>query len=342
MKSIIMKNHKTKEDWLHQLADSITDPMNLLQLLNLENHPELRKGAEARRLFPFRVPRAFAARMIKEDPEDPLLRQVITTLEEFNLKVDYHNNPLDEQDNTVLGLIKKYKNRALILVKGNCAVNCRYCFRRHFPYHENQANKKNWPHIANYIRNHHELNEIILSGGDPLMAKDNELDEIICLLEDIPHINTLRIHTRLPVVIPARITVSLCQRLANCRFKVVLVTHINHPHEIDIELSNSINLLNNANVTLLNQSVLLRGINDNADTLASLSQALFSVGILPYYLHVLDKVQGAAHFIVEDIQARQIIKKLLEKISGYLVPRLVREIAGEASKTLLDLELRQN
>ncbi|BAE73583.1 L-lysine 2,3-aminomutase [Sodalis glossinidius str. 'morsitans'] len=341
MAHIITRNTSAREDWLHQLADVITDPMQLLQLLRLEGHSGLREGAEARRLFPFRVPRAFAARMVTGDPDDPLLRQVITAREEFDPTPGYSTDPLDEQHSVVPGLLHKYQNRALMLVKGGCAVNCRYCFRRHFPYQENQGNKTNWLRAAAYIRQHPELNEIILSGGDPLMAKDHELDELICLLEEIPHLKTLRIHSRLPVVIPARITARLCQRLAGCRLKVVLVTHINHAREIDAALCDSMTRLRNARVTLLNQSVLLRGVNDSADTLAALSEALFAAGILPYYLHVLDRVQGAAHFMVEDKQAREIMQQLLEKVSGYLVPRLAREIGGERSKTPLDLGLRQ-
>ncbi|OZI14740.1 EF-P beta-lysylation protein EpmB [Sodalis-like symbiont of Philaenus spumarius] len=339
MAHIIIRNTPAREDWLHQLADVITDPVQLLQLLRLEGHPGLREGAGARRLFPFRVPRAFAARMVTGDPNDPLLRQVITAREEF--AAGYSTDPLDEQHSVVPGLLHKYQNRALMLVKSGCAVNCRYCFRRHFPYQENQGNKTNWQRAAAYIRQHPELNEIILSGGDPLMAKDHELDELICLLEEIPHLNTLRIHSRLPVVIPARITARLCQRLASCQLKVVLVTHINHTREIDAALCDSMTRLRNARVTLLNQSVLLRGVNDNADTLAVLSEALFAAGILPYYLHVLDRVQGATHFMVDDKQAREIIQQLLEKVSGYLVPRLAREIGGERSKTPLDLGLRQ-
>ncbi|SNC58868.1 EF-P beta-lysylation protein EpmB [Sodalis endosymbiont of Henestaris halophilus] len=330
-----------REEWLHQLADVITDPVQLLELLKLQKHPILREGAEARRLFPFRVPRVFAARMLPGDANDPLLRQVITTREEFDRVPGFSTDPLEEQHSVVPGLLHKYQNRALLLVKGGCAVNCRYCFRRHFPYQENQGNEKNWLRAVAYIQQHIELNEIILSGGDPLMAKDHELDKLISLLEEIPHLTTLRIHSRLPVVIPARITEHLCQRLANCRLKVVMVTHINHENEIDANVCDSMTRLRNAQIILLNQSVLLRGINDNADTLAILSETLFSAGILPYYLHVLDRVQGAAHFMVDDNRAREIMQQLLEKVSGYLVPRLAREISNNRSKTILDLRLRQ-
>jgi len=341
MADIVTRNTPAREEWLRQLADVITDPVVLLQHLQLSAHPDLIAGASARRLFPLRVPKAFVARMEIGNPADPLLRQVITQREEFLAAPGFSTDPLEEQHSVVPGLLHKYRNRALLLVKGACAVNCRYCFRRHFPYQDNQGNRANWSTALEYIRQHPELNEIIFSGGDPLMAKDHELDELISGLEQIPHLKTLRIHTRLPVVIPARITPALCRRLASCRLQVVLVTHINHANEIDRTLQESMTQLRLARVTLLNQSVLLRGINDDADTLAKLSERLFSIGILPYYLHVLDKVQGAAHYYVDDDEARAIMGQLLLKVSGYLVPRLAREIGGERSKTLLDLGLRQ-
>ncbi|MEY8770155.1 EF-P beta-lysylation protein EpmB [Erwinia sp. ACCC 02193] len=341
MAHIVTLNTPSREEWLHQLADVITDPDELLQLLGLDSHPELRGGANARRLFALRVPRAFAARMQKGDPQDPLLLQVITQSQEFIDAPGYSTDPLDEQSSVVPGLLHKYHNRALLLVKGGCAVNCRYCFRRHFPYSDNQGNKRNWQQALEYIRQQPQLDEIIFSGGDPLMAKDSELAWLITELEQIPHVKRLRIHTRLPVVIPARITAALCQRLAETRLQTLLVTHINHAREIDDELREAMRQLKRAGVTLLNQSVLLRGINNSAATLAELSNALFDAGILPYYLHVLDKVQGAAHFYVSDEQARNIMRELLSQVSGYMVPKLAREIGGEPSKTPLDLQLRQ-
>ena len=341
MAHIVTLKPPVREDWLHQLADVITDPDELLQLLALQNHPELASGAGARRLFALRVPRAFAARMQRGDPHDPLLLQVITSQQEFVDAPGYSTDPLDEQSSVVPGLLHKYRNRALLLVKGGCAVNCRYCFRRHFPYADNQGNKRNWQQALEYIRQQPELDEIIFSGGDPLMAKDHELDWLIGELEQIPHLKRLRIHSRLPVVIPKRITEALCQRLAQSRLQVLMVTHINHANEIDDDLRDGMRMLKRAGVTLLNQSVLLRGINDDATTLAALSNALFDAGILPYYLHVLDKVQGAAHFYVSDVQARAIVRELLAKVSGYMVPKLAREIGGEPSKTPLDLQLRQ-
>jgi EF-P beta-lysylation protein EpmB len=342
MAHIITQNTAYREDWLHQLADVITDPDELLQLLSLNTHPELPQGREARKLFALRVPRSFVARMQPGDANDPLLRQVLTASEEFINAPGFTTDPLDEQRSVVPGLLHKYRNRALLLVKGGCAVNCRYCFRRHFPYQDNQGNKANWRQALDYIRQHPELDEIIFSGGDPLMAKDHELDWLISELEAIEHLKRLRIHTRLPVVIPARITPELCQRLSTSRLQVLMVTHINHANEIDRELQASMAQLRLAGVTLLNQSVLLRGINDDADTLAALSNALFDVGILPYYIHVLDKVQGAAHFMVSDDEARTIMQALLGKISGYMVPRLTREVGGKPSKTPLDLHLMQD
>ena len=341
MANIVTLNTPAREDWLQQLADVVTEPAELLRLLDLENLPELQAGYDARRLFALRVPRAFIRRMVPGDANDPLLRQVVTQSTEFIVTPGYSTDPLDEQTAAVPGLLHKYVNRALLLVKGGCAVNCRYCFRRHFPYQDNQGNKRNWQVALDYIRQHPELNEIIFSGGDPLMAKDHELDYLISELESIPHLQRLRIHSRLPVVIPARITETLCQRLATSRLQVVMVTHVNHAQEIDNEFAEAMLKLKKANVTLLNQSVLLRNINDDATILATLSNRLFEVGILPYYLHVLDKVQGAAHFYVSDDNARQIMHSLLGKVSGYLVPRLAREIGGEPSKTPLDLHLRQ-
>ncbi|MGK2946137.1 MAG: EF-P beta-lysylation protein EpmB [Candidatus Malihini olakiniferum] len=342
MAYIVTSKSHPREDWLNKLADAITDPLKLLRFLALENDPQLRKGVEAHTLFPLRVPWSFAAKMRKGDPLDPLLLQVLTAQNEFLITPGFSVDPLDEQQSVVPGLLHKYHNRALLLVKGNCAVNCRYCFRRHFPYQDNQGSKSNWRQALDYIRQHPELDEIIFSGGDPLMAKDRELDWLISELENIPHVQRLRIHSRLPVVIPERITETLCKRLSQTHLSVLLVTHINHANEIDKELRESITRLRQAGITLLNQSVLLRGVNDNASTLASLSNTLFNAGILPYYLNMLDKVQGAAHFLVSDEEARDITIKLLSQVSGYLVPRLTREVGGEASKTLLDLQLVKN
>ena len=323
------------------LADVVTSPDELLHLLNVDADANLLAGRDAKRLFALRVPRAFIARMEPGNPNDPLLRQVLTSKEEFINAPGFSTDPLEEQHSVVPGLLHKYSNRALLLVKGGCAVNCRYCFRRHFPYAENQGNKRNWQQALEYISAHPQLDEIIFSGGDPLMAKDHELDWLLTQLESIPHIKRLRIHSRLPIVIPARITDTLVARIAASSLQVLLVNHVNHANEIDAAFRTSMRKLRMAGVTLLNQSVLLRGVNDNANTLADLSNALFDAGVMPYYLHVLDKVQGAAHFMVSDEEARAIVRELLTLVSGYLVPKLAREIGGEPSKTPLDLGLKQ-
>ncbi|AEW44282.1 putative aminomutase [Serratia symbiotica str. 'Cinara cedri'] len=342
MASFVAQNTAYKEDWLHQLANVITNPNELLHLLSLDMHPELLQEHDASRLFALRVPRVFVARMRPGDVNDPLLRQVISTKEEFIASPGFVIDPLDEQCTILPGLLHKYRNRALLLVKGGCAVNCRYCFRRYFPYHDHHGNKSNWRQAITYIRQHSELDEIIFSGGDPLMAKDHELSWLIDELATIPHLKRLRIHTRLPVVIPARITPGLCKLLSVSRLQVLMVTHINHANEIDSELQAAMVHLRLSGVTLLNQSVLMRRINDNADTLAALSNALFDIGILPYYIHMLDKVEGAAHFMVSDDEARAIMQDMLSKVSGYLVPRLVREVGNKSSKMPLDLHLISN
>ncbi|MFB5081556.1 EF-P beta-lysylation protein EpmB [Raoultella sp. C349492] len=342
MAHIVTLNTPSREDWLTQLADVVTSPDELLHLLNVDADANLLAGRDAKRLFALRVPRAFIARMEQGNPNDPLLRQVLTSQEEFIASPGFSTDPLEEQHSVVPGLLHKYANRALLLVKGGCAVNCRYCFRRHFPYADNQGNKRNWQAAMDYISAHPQLDEIIFSGGDPLMAKDHELDWLLTQLEAIPHVKRLRIHSRLPIVIPARITGTLAARFARSSLQILLVNHINHANEIDAEFRAAMARLRQAGVTLLNQSVLLRGVNDSAQTLANLSNALFDAGVMPYYLHVLDKVQGAAHFMVEDEEARAIMRELLTLVSGYMVPKLAREIGGEPSKTPLDLQLRQS
>ncbi|EKO3648273.1 EF-P beta-lysylation protein EpmB [Vibrio metschnikovii] len=339
MPNIITRKHQSVEqNWLQQLANGISDPEQLLTRLAIDPTP-WRSGFKARALFAQRVPESFVERMEKGNPDDPLLRQVLPLSDEFIIQPGYSTDPLEEQNNSTPGLLHKYRNRCLLIVKGGCAINCRYCFRRHFPYQDNKGNKSVWQQSLDYIAQHPQLNEVILSGGDPLMAKDHELTWLVEQIAAIPHIKRLRIHSRLPVVIPARITDELVSLCAETRLQVILVTHINHANEINAELSQQLARLRAVKVTLLNQSVLLKGVNDSVDAQVALSEALFDAGILPYYLHVLDKVQGAAHFYVSDDQARAIIAGLIEQVSGYLVPKLTREIGGRPSKTPLDLHL---
>jgi EF-P beta-lysylation protein EpmB len=335
---ITRKAESVEQNWLKQLANGISDPAKLLDQLEIDPTPWV-QGFEARKLFAQRVPQSFVDRMEKGNPFDPLLRQVLPLSEEFEVHAGYSTDPLEEQSNDIPGLLHKYHNRALMIVKGGCAINCRYCFRRHFPYQDNKGSKTVWQQSLEYVQAHPELNEIILSGGDPLMAKDDELQWLIDHIADIQHIKRLRIHTRLPVVIPARVTQELTNILANTRLQVILVTHINHAQEINSELRAALNTLKKVDVTLLNQGVMLKGVNDTVEAQVNLSEALFDAGVLPYYIHVLDKVQGAAHFFVSDQQAKAIMSGVIERVSGYLVPKLTREIGGRASKTPLDLHL---
>ncbi|AIW15261.1 EF-P beta-lysylation protein EpmB [Vibrio tubiashii] len=335
---ITRKVVSVEQNWLKQLANGISDPAKLLEQLEIDSKP-WQDGFAARKLFAQRVPQSFVDRMEKGNPYDPLLRQVLPLSEEFEVHPGYSNDPLEEQNNTIPGLLHKYRNRALMIVKGGCAINCRYCFRRHFPYDENKGSKSAWQQSLEYVAQHPEINEIILSGGDPLMAKDEELLWLIDHIADIKHIKRLRIHSRLPVVIPERITQALIQMLNETRLQVVLVTHINHAQEINQELRDRLSHLKQAGVTLLNQGVMLKGVNDSIESQVDLSNALFDAGILPYYIHVLDKVQGAAHFYISDQEAKAIMAGLMERVSGYLVPKLTREIGGRTSKTPLDLHL---
>ncbi|MEZ8131908.1 EF-P beta-lysylation protein EpmB [Enterovibrio norvegicus] len=339
MPDIITRNASpVEQNWIKEIANAVSDPQILLQQLDIEPTPWM-SGFSARTLFSQRVPQSFIARMEKGNPNDPLLRQVLPMVEEFDEPEGFTTDPLEEQDNDVPGLLHKYKNRVLMIVKGGCAINCRYCFRRHFPYQDNKGSKDTWRETIAYLRDHPEVDEVIFSGGDPLMAKDHELKWLVEAIEAVPHIRKLRIHTRLPVVIPSRITPALAQLLKETRLKVILVTHINHANEINDELRHSMAILRQANVTLLNQGVLLKGVNDSVDSLKNLSNTLFDSGILPYYLHVLDKVKGAAHFLVSDDEARSLMAGLIKEVSGYLVPKLTREVGGKASKTPLDLHL---
>ncbi|AZI13788.1 EF-P beta-lysylation protein EpmB [Avibacterium paragallinarum] len=324
---------REEENWTDYLATAISDPKVLIEKLGLPLDL-FEQDFAARQLFALRVPLPFVARMEKGNPNDPLFLQAMTSQLEFVQAEGFSPDPLEEQQTAAPNILHKYHNRLLFMVKNSCAINCRYCFRRHFPYAENKGSKENWQQALAYISQHSEIEEVIFSGGDPLMAKDHELEWLIKRLENIPHLQRLRIHSRLPVVIPQRITEKLCALLAQSRFQVVLVTHINHPNEIDDALATAMAKLKAAGVTLLNQAVLLKNINDNALTLKALSEKLFAIGILPYYLHLFDKVEGASHFYLDDESAVKIYKELQSITSGYLVPKLAREIALEPNKTL--------
>jgi EF-P beta-lysylation protein EpmB len=336
---IIPKKLMTVENnWQKELAMSFSDPVSLLKYLELPLE-SFTDDIKARQLFPMRVPRPFAAKMKKGDPLDPLFMQVFTSRKEFDLAPGFSSDPLQEQNNKQSGILHKYQNRLLLLVRGGCAVNCRYCFRRHFPYSDNHLNKQQWQQALEYIADNPQLDEVIYSGGDPLMAKDDFLAWLTTQIEAIPHIKRLRIHTRLPVVIPSRITTELITWFSQSRLKPVMVLHVNHANEIDNALAVSMQKLRQVGVTLLNQAVLLKGINDTADQQIALNEGLFNIGVMPYYLHVLDKVQGAEHFDLPDSKAKELMRELIKRQPGYLVPKLVREIGGQPGKTPLDLKL---
>ncbi|MBE0364932.1 hypothetical protein PULV_a3224 [Pseudoalteromonas ulvae UL12] len=325
-------------DWQKELSLAVSEPKKLLEMLNIDSNLYV-EDAEARSLFAMRVPLPFIAKMQKGNFNDPLLQQVLPLRQEFLKKAGYSSDPLKEQKNEVPGLLHKYSSRVLIIFRTGCAVNCRYCFRRHFPYQDNHLNKRAMQEPLAYIAAHPQINEVILSGGDPLMANDEQLNWFVEQLEKIQTVTRLRIHTRLPVVIPNRITETLCQILKKTRLKTIMVTHINHANEIDKALSDKIRQLKSAGVTLLNQAVLLKGINDTTAAQVALSEALFEADILPYYLHLLDKVEGASHFEISDEQAKQLMIDVLNQLPGFLVPKLVRELGGEKSKTPIDLGL---
>lgn len=323
----------TSLSWQKNLAQGFSSAVELLAFLEL---PSSLQNAAAEQQFASRIPRSFANRMQKGNPNDPLLLQVLAQANELIISQGYTTDPLVEiEKNPLKGLIHKYHGRVLLTVTGICAVNCRYCFRRHFPYQQNNPGRKGWQDIVDYIAADPSITEVILSGGDPLLASDLVLTELIKHLDNIAHVHTLRIHTRIPVVFPERIDSSLTTLLAQSRLKKVVVLHCNHAQELDDSVAQACMELRKANCLLLNQSVLLAGINDNAQTLAKLSQALFDFGILPYYLHVLDKVQGAAHFDLPYQQAQEIYSQLQAIVPGYLLPRLACEEPGKASKTLL-------
>jgi len=327
--------------WQRALADAVTDPAELLRLLELD--PESLSGGaagveRAARLFGLRVPRGYVARMRPGDPADPLLRQVLPLGAEAESVPGFGPDPLDERAASPHpGLLRKYRGRALLIVTGACAVHCRYCFRRHFPYAENQAGRSAWREVLDALAADPSVEEVILSGGDPLAASDERLEALVRELEAIPHLRRLRVHSRNPIVLPERVDDGLLGWLAPAsrRLDRVLVVHANHARELDAAVAAALGRLRAAGVTLLNQSVLLAGVNDSVEALADLSRALVGVGVLPYYLHLLDRVAGAAHFEVPEERARRLAGELAASVSGYLVPKLVREVPGAPAKVVV-------
>ena len=321
-------------DWKAELSDCISSTEQLLNQLGLSCQ-DLTAAQQAAATFPLKVPQPFVDRMAYGNPNDPLLQQVLPVKAELTENPNYTADPIQEsQYNPVAGIVHKYRSRVLMIISPNCAINCRYCFRRHFPYQENRQSKKQWTAALDYLRDRPEVNEVIYSGGDPLAANDHFLSWLTEQIETIDHIKRLRIHTRLPVVIPSRVDRYLLQWLAKTRLKPTLVLHINHANEIDLGVQQMVGKLKNIGINVLNQSVLLKGINDSADALICLSEKLFDSDIMPYYLHLLDPVQGASHFDIPPEKARQLYQKIQAELPGFLLPKLVREIPGKKSKTL--------
>ncbi|MDX8253290.1 EF-P beta-lysylation protein EpmB [Acinetobacter pittii] len=325
-----------EQNWQSQLSDLITDPSELLSLLELSSEQLLSGAILASEKFKLRVPRAFVGKMSAKNPLDPLLLQVLPHHLELEEHPEFVTDPLGEEAaNQLPGVLHKYKSRFLLTLTGACAVHCRYCFRRHFPYQENLPKNEDWLNIKNYIEANPNINEIILSGGDPLTLSNRKLALWLERLSSLKQIKILRIHSRVPIVIPNRIDEELISLLKNSRLRIVLVVHSNHASELDDFTCSKLLQLSDHHITVLNQAVLLKGVNDSAQTLVDLSYRLFEARVMPYYLHVLDKVKGAQHFDLDSSEIDEIYRDVLANLPGYLVPKLVREIAGEKNKTPL-------
>jgi EF-P beta-lysylation protein EpmB len=322
------------DSWQQALKDAIRDPVELCRVLKLNCESQ---AVRAARKFPLLAPRGFVARMRPGDRADPLLKQVLPLIEEDAEVAGYTFDPL--QEGAALGapgLLQKYAGRALMVTTGACAVHCRYCFRRHFPYQETSALAAGWEQAIDRIAADDSIEEVLLSGGDPLMLVDETLSELAHRLATIGHLRRLRVHTRLPIVVPERVCRSLLNWLCGTRLRPIMVVHANHPAEIDEPVAEALGRLREASVPLLNQSVLLKGVNDDAEVLIELSRRLVDLGVMPYYLHQLDRVAGAAHFAVSEDAGRQMIGRLRAALPGYAVPRYVRERPGAASKLPLE------
>ena len=327
--------NRQNKAWRNALADAVRDPLTLCRALDLA--PEaLQLSSTAAKQFPLRVPWEFIRRMRRGDPNDPLLRQVLPIAPEESLAPGFIADPVGDGEATVAsGILRKYRGRALLMTSPACAIHCRYCFRRHFPYAEHSGIQRDWPDALAPIVADPSIDEVILSGGDPLSLPDNQLSPLIDALDAIPHLRRLRIHSRYPIVIPQRVDDALGAWLERTRLTTVMVIHCNHPNEIDQQVRAALTRLRTMNVSLLNQAVLLGGVNDDADTLVRLSESLMDSGVLPYYLHMLDRVAGAAHFEVDDAKALALVDTVRQRLPGYLVPKLVRETTGQPYKTPL-------
>lgn len=325
---MLTRGQTTPADWQYELQQAIREPMQLLQLLDLSPR-ELVPSLVLKPRWTLQVPRGYVARMRKGDPHDPLLRQVLPVVDEHQQLPTFNLDPTgDRFAEPVPGLLAKYSGRVLLIVTGACAIHCRYCFRQHYNYSTSQSLSA----AIAFIRADCSIIEVILSGGDPLTWIDSRLAELIHQLAQIPHLQRLRIHTRLPIVLPQRLTPVLLNNLTTTRLQPLMVVHANHANEIDEPVGDGLQRLVTAGITVLNQAVLLRGVNDNAAALINLSETLFNYRVLPYYLHSLDRVQGATHFEVSTSAALQLLESMRMALPGYLVPKLVQEVAGMAYK----------
>jgi EF-P beta-lysylation protein EpmB len=320
-------------DWQRELATAFTSSRQLLEHLGLSDHPIAAQGDDAPD-FPVRVPAYFAGLMRHGDPHDPLLLQVLARRIEHVDSVGFGDDPVGDRASVAgAGLLQKYHGRALLIASPACAVHCRYCFRRHFPYGDTGA-RGDWSAVIEQLRSL-AVDELILSGGDPLTLSDRRLGDLLSRLDEVPSLRRVRVHTRLPVVLPKRLTDGLLQAFRRLHLPCAWVLHINHHREIAPALREATAALRDTGATLLNQAVLLKSVNDDADTLEILSSELFASGVLPYYLHLLDPVAGAAHFDVAPARAQSLHRELRRRLPGYLVPQLVREIPGADSKVAL-------
>jgi EF-P beta-lysylation protein EpmB len=321
--------------WQEAFKDAVRDPAELCRLVELPPHYAARAAAAAREFSLF-VPRDYIARMRLGDVRDPLLRQVLPLEDELSAPQGYSADPVGDRAATRSpGLLHKYRSRVLMVTTGACAVHCRYCFRRHFPYDQGPRSPDDWAEAVAYIAADDTIREVILSGGDPLSLVDRQLAELARRLAAIRHVRRLRIHTRLPIMIPRRVTDELIGWLRGTRLTPIVVIHANHANELDDSVGDALSRLADAGIVLLNQSVLLRGVNDGDDDLAELCERLVDLRVIPYYLHQLDRVSGAAHFEVSQARGQQLMAQLRKRLPGYAVPRYVRETAGAAHKLVL-------
>lgn len=320
------------KNWQQQLAEAFNNIEDLCRYLNL-SPDDLPISAAAAENFSLRVPLSFAACIEKGNAQDPLLRQVLPVSEELFAYPGYSNDPVgDLAAATRIGVLHKYHGRVLLIDTGSCAINCRYCFRRNFPYADLQLSKQQEDAAIKSIQNDTSISEVILSGGDPLLLSESRLARLIRQLDGIEHLKRIRIHSRLPIVLPARITGEFINTLTQSVKQIIIVVHCNHANEINARVIAACNSLKNSGITLFNQSVLLKGVNNNAEALCELSEQLFSHGIIPYYLHLLDKATGTGHFEVSETEALALMRQVQAALPGYLVPKLVKEQAGGTSK----------